>query len=211
MPDVLLLGKVKQMERAAAAGEPDAADLIILDAPAAGHAVRFLQSPKGVADAAGGGPVRQQAEEVVEMLSDPTRCQVLLVTTPEETPVTETVETANLIEGTVGIRICAVVVNARFPVLDLPAPLRPAELARAAVAAGTKLSAAELESLVAAGRVRSQRQEAQTAQVARLARELPLAQLELPFCFSSELGPDELELLTDALEAAVAGPAEVAR
>jgi anion-transporting ArsA/GET3 family ATPase len=211
MPDVLLLGKVKQMERAAAAGEPDAADLIILDAPAAGHAVRFLQSPKGEADAAGGGPVRQQAEEVVEMLSDPTRCQVLLVTTPEETPVTETVETANLIEGTVGIRICAVVVNARFPVLDLPAPLRPAELARAAVAAGTKLSAAELESLVAAGRVRSQRQEAQTAQVARLARELPLAQLELPFCFSSELGPDELELLTDALEAAVAGPAEVAR
>ena len=50
------LGKVKQMERAAAAGEPDAADLIILDAPAAGHAVRFLQSPHGLLDAAGGGP-----------------------------------------------------------------------------------------------------------------------------------------------------------
>jgi hypothetical protein len=45
--------------------------------------------------------------------------------------------------------------------------------------------------------------------VARLAGELPLEQLELPFCFSSELGPDELELLTDALEAAVAGPAEL--
>lgn len=211
MPDVLLLGKVKQMERAAAAGQPDAADLIVLDAPAAGHAVRFLQSPHGVADAAGGGPVRQQAEEVVEMLSDPSRCQVLLVTTPEETPVSETVETANLIESTVGTKLCAVVVNARLPVLDLPASLRPAELARAAVAAGTKLSAAELESLVAAGRVRSQRQEAQAAQVARLASELPLPQLELPFCFGSELGPDELELLTDALEAAVTGPAEVAR
>jgi anion-transporting ArsA/GET3 family ATPase len=211
MPDVLLLGKVKQMERAAAAGEPDAADLIVLDAPAAGHAVRFLQSPHGVADAAGGGPVRQQAEEVVEMLSDPARCQVLLVTTPEETPVSETVETADLIESTVGIKLCAVVVNARLPVLDLPASLRPAELARAAVAAGTKLSAAELESLVAAGRGRSQRQEAQAAQVARLASELPLPQLELPFCFGSELGPDELELLTDALEAAVTGPAEVAR
>jgi hypothetical protein len=143
------------------------------------------------------------------MLSDPTRCQVLLVTTPEETPVTETVETAHIIEGTVGTKLCAVVVNARLPVLDLPASLRPAELARAAAAAGTKLSPPELESLAAAGRVRAQRQEAQAAQVARLASELPLAQLELPFCFSSELGPDELELLTDALEAAVAGPAEV--
>jgi len=209
MPDVLLLGKVKQMERAAAAGEPHAADLIVLDAPAAGHAIRFLESPHGVADAAGGGPVRQQAQEVVEMLSDPTRCQVLLVTTPEETPVTETVETAHIIEGTVGTKLCAVVVNARLPVLDLPASLRPAELARAAAAAGTKLSPPELESLAAAGRVRAQRQEAQAAQVARLASELPLAQLELPFCFSSELGPDELELLTDALEAAVVGPAEV--
>ena len=208
MPDVLLLGKVKQMERAAAAGEPDAADLIVLDAPAAGHAIRFLQSPHGVADAAGGGPVRQQAQEVVAMLSDPSRCQVLLVTTPEETPVTETVETAHLIEGT-GTKLCAVVVNARLPVLDLPASLRPAELARAAAAAGTKLTTAELESLVAAGHVRAQRQEAQAAQVARLASELPLAQLELPFCFSSELGPDELELLTDALEVAVSGPAEV--
>jgi arsenite-transporting ATPase len=197
MPDVLLLGKVKQMERAAAAGEPDA--------------VRFLQSPFGVADAAGGGPVRQQAEEVVEMLSDPSRCQVLLVTTPEETPVTETVETAELIESTVGTKICAVVVNARLPVLDLPGSLRPAELGRAALAAGTKLDAAQLESLVAAGLVRAQRQGAQAAQVARLASELALAQLELPFCFSSELGPDELELLTDALETAVAGPAEMAR
>ena len=41
--------------------------------------------------------------------------------------------------------------------------------------------------------------------MARLAIELPVAQLELPFCFSSELGPDELELLTDAFEVAVTG------
>ena len=103
-----------------------------------------------MADAAGGGPVRQQAEEVVAMLTDPSRCQVLLVTTPEETPVTETVETARLIEGT-GTKLSAVIVNARLPVLDLPASLRPAELARTAAAAGTKLTTAELESLVGGG------------------------------------------------------------
>ena len=58
MPDMLVLGKVKQMERAAAAGQPERPDFIVLDAPAAGHAVRFLQSPQGVLDATGGGPVR---------------------------------------------------------------------------------------------------------------------------------------------------------
>ena len=52
MPDMLVLGKLKQMERAAAAGQPGAVDLVVLDAPAAGHAVRFLQSPHGLLDAA---------------------------------------------------------------------------------------------------------------------------------------------------------------
>lgn len=209
MPDMLLLGKVKQMERAASAGEPGAADLIILDAPAAGHAVRFLQSPHGLVDATGGGPLRQQAEEVVEMLTDPARCQVVLVTTPEETPVTETIETAHLLEDKAGTKLCAVVVNGRLPVLALPAPLRPAELATAAAAAGAALGPDELESLVAAGLLRAQRQATQASQVARLASELPLAQLELPFCFSSELGPDELEVLTDALATSVSGSARV--
>ena len=84
-------------------GQPDAPDVVVLDAPAAGHAVRFLQSPRGLLDATAGGPVRAQAEEVVQMLSDPQRCQVVLVTTPEETPVSETVETAHLIEERAGV------------------------------------------------------------------------------------------------------------
>ena len=45
MRDILVLGKVKQLERA------DAADLIVLDAPAAGHAVSFLLSARGLLDA----------------------------------------------------------------------------------------------------------------------------------------------------------------
>jgi len=204
MPDMLVLGKVKQMERAAAAGQPGAPDFIVLDAPAAGHAVRFLQSPYGLLDATGGGPVRAQAEDVVAMLSDPARCQVLLVTTPEETPVSETIETAQLLEEKAGTTLCAVVVNGRLPVLALPAATGPAELAELARAAGVKLRREELESLSAAGQVRSLRQESQAAQVARLAGELALDQLELPFCFSSELGPDELEYLTGSLEKAIA-------
>jgi anion-transporting ArsA/GET3 family ATPase len=205
MPDMLVLGKLKQMERAGAAGHPGAPDVIVLDAPAAGHAVRFLQSPYGLLDATGGGPVRAQAEEVVQMLADPARCQVVLVTTPEETPVSETVETAQLLEDRIGTKLGAVVVNARFPVLSLPPLMDPGELSALAQAAGAVLSHEESESLVAAGLLRLQRQEAQAAQVARLAAELPLPQLELPFCFSSDLGPYQLETLTDALATAIAG------
>jgi energy-coupling factor transporter ATP-binding protein EcfA2 len=203
MPDMLVLGKVKQMERAAAEGQPDAPEVIFLDAPAAGHAVRFLQSPHGLLDAAGGGPVRAQAEEVVEMLVDPARCQVLLVTTPDETPVTETIETAQLLEDKVGAKLCASVVNGRLPVLPVPEAVDAARLAEVAAAAGAALGDEDAQTIAAAAQLRRQRQESQAAQVARLANDLPLPQLELPLCFSAELGPEQLDALTDALARSV--------
>ena len=204
MPDILVLGKLKQMERAAAAGQPGAPDVIVLDAPAAGHAVRFLQSPHGLLGAATGGPVRAQAEEVVAMLSDPTRCQVVLVTTPEETPVSETVETAQALEDKAGAALCTVVVNGRMPHLDLPADLCAEVLVGAAGRRGARLSEPGATELVAAAALRRARQRSEAAQVERLAAELPLPQLELPFCFSTELGPAQLALLTDALESGLA-------
>jgi anion-transporting ArsA/GET3 family ATPase len=210
MPDMLVLGKLKQMERASAAGSPGSPDLVILDAPATGHAVRFLQSPHGLLAAAAGGPVRAQAQEVVEMLADPERCQVVLVTTPEETPVSETVETAYLLEDRAGAQLAPIVVNGRFPVLSLPANLAPAWLAALGEAAGVDLTEGELTSLAEAGQLRARRQEAQAQQVRRLAGALPLPQLELPFCFSPELGPAELQILTDSLAESIAGLAPAA-
>jgi len=207
MPDMLVLGKLKQMEKAAAGGAPDAPSLIILDAPAAGHAVTFLQSPRGLLDAAAGGPVRSQAEEVVEMLGDPQRCRVVLVTTPEETPVSETIETAGLLQERAGVQIGALVVNGRLPPLGLPERMDPGSVAELARSVDVHLSAAELASLYQAGQLRATRQESQTAQLERLSEALPLLRLELPFCFSSELGPSELDELTEALAAAIGASA----
>ena len=65
MKDILVLGKVKSLE------ESRTADLIIVDAPAAGHAVTFLLSARGLLDAVRVGPIRKQAQDVVSLLSDP--------------------------------------------------------------------------------------------------------------------------------------------
>jgi anion-transporting ArsA/GET3 family ATPase len=64
--DLLVLGKVKQIERSGAY------DLVIVDGPAAGHAVSFLQSARGLADAVTVGPISTQARDVLEMLGDAT-------------------------------------------------------------------------------------------------------------------------------------------
>src|SRR3954452_18257797 len=114
MKDILVLGKVKSLE------QERNADLIVVDAPAAGHAITFLTSAHGLLDAVTVGPVRKQAQDVVELLSDPARCRVLLVTLPEETPVNEVVDTAFTIEDRVGVRVGRVGGKARHdhPPLD---------------------------------------------------------------------------------------------
>ena len=180
--DILVLGKVKSLSKS------DEHDLIVVDAPAAGHAVTFLTSARGLLDAFRVGPVRTQATEVIELLSDPARCQVLLVTLPEETPVNEAVETAFKIEDRAGVSLAPIVVNGVYPTL-----------------AHLEKGPADPEGLAAAGAFRRGRQNLQAAQIARLAATLPLPQLRLPYLFSTELGPPEVSLLTDQLTAAVAG------
>lgn len=191
--DILVLGKVKQLEALSRTREPDAPDFIVVDAPAAGHAVTFLASAYGLLDASAVGPIRAQATEVIGLLSDPTRCQVMLVTIPEETPVNEAADTAFHLEDRAGVQLAPIVVNGLWPHLDLPgevtAHLDPADNARVEKAA----------------EFRRQRQRLQDDQVKRLGEVLPLPQIRLPFLFSTELGPKDLEALADSFEPQLAG------
>ena len=191
--DILVLGKVKQLERA------QAADLIVLDTPAAGHAVRFLMSARGLLDAVDVGPIQAQARDVLELLTDPTRCQVMLVTLPEETPVNELVETAYALEDKVGTNLGPVVVNGLYPVIDG----LDADPAAAADALGVSLRPGEAEALRAAAEFRARRQALQAEQVARLAEALALPQLHLPALFEAGMGLPQVDRLADALAAGV--------
>jgi anion-transporting ArsA/GET3 family ATPase len=191
--DILVLGKVRQLE------EAQAADLIVLDAPAAGHAITFLLSARGLLDAVRVGPINTQARDALEMLTDPARCQVVLVTLPEETPVNELVDTAYHLEDRVGVSLGPVVVNGVVPErvgLDVD----PEE---AAAAAGVSLRDGEADELRAAATFRAERRALQAEQLDRMASDLPLPQLTLPFLFGGELGAAELSTLTDALLAGV--------
>lgn len=191
--DVLVLGRVKQLER------DGAADLIVLDAPATGHAVTFLTSAQGLLDAARGGPVRAQAAEVVDMLTDAARVRVLLVTLPEELPVSETIEAAFVLEDRAGVRLGPVLVNACDPEpagLDVPAR-------QAVAAAHADLPGAVVDALEAARTFTVARHGVQEEEVARLARDLPLPQLPLPRLESQRMGPAEVQRLADALGAEI--------
>ena len=189
--DVLVLGKIKQLEREAVA------DLIVVDAPATGHAITFLTSASGLVNAARGGPLRSQADEVVEMLADPSRCRVILVTLPEDMPVSETIESAFTLEDKAGVQLGPVIVNATDPV--------PEGLERSAqdAAAGTEVDPSLLTALEEARRFRLERHAISSSQIERLARDLPLPQLLVPLLPVETIGLAETDLLANVLATAI--------
>ncbi|MFM8600952.1 MAG: ArsA family ATPase [Actinomycetota bacterium] len=141
--DLLVLGKIKQLVR------DDPHDVIIIDGPAAGHAVDLLRSPRTLKRTVRGGPIAQQADDVLAMFADATRLRVMLVTRPAMTPVSELVETERVITGTLGVNLSPVVVNGLHA--GVPSGISAAagsELARA-VAYVEERRAAELEALAA--------------------------------------------------------------
>lgn len=187
--DVLILGKIKQLER------KGVTDLIVVDAPATGHAITFLTSARGLIEAARGGPVRSQAIDVDELLRDPARCQVILVTLAEEMPVSETIEAAYLLEDRAGVRLGPVVVN---DVDELPTAFCTTA-SDAAHQAGITLDTDQLAAVEAARLFRLRRHELAMEQVERLSRDLPLPEVKTPHLDGPVIGPSELRALADAL------------
>jgi len=192
-----VLGKVKGLE------EGRDADLIIVDAPAAGHAITFLLSARGLLDAVRVGPVRKQASDVVDLLSDPARCQIMLVTIPEETPVSEAIETAFAIEDRAGVALGPIVVNGCYTPLPVGVVAAPDAIQADADAMDRFVSDREATDLARAAAFRAERNDIQSEQIARLAKQLPLPQISLPFLFTPDIGRAELDALADALAAGI--------
>lgn len=103
--DLLVLGKIKQMEQS------QEHDLIVVDGPAAGQAIGLLRAAATMQSTVSSGPISQQAQEVRNMVSDSSRCRVILVTTPAHTPVVELLETRQQLIDEVGVAFGPIIVN----------------------------------------------------------------------------------------------------
>ena len=162
-------------------------DVTILDAPASGHGIGLLRSPGTYAEIARVGPIASQARSVEATLRDPEECLIVAVTSPEETPVNETLELESALMQGFGRGTSLTVVNG---VLEDALSDREAMEAREA---GPPSAA-----LVAAERQRS-RADRQSAQLRRMREGTGAPLVELP-----DLGPagataDGVELLADRL------------
>lgn len=90
-------------------------DLVVLDAPATGHALGMLHSPSTFGAIARVGPVAAQAERVGRMLREPSSSAYLGVAIATDMAVTETIELQERLRAQIGRELDAVVVNSLLP------------------------------------------------------------------------------------------------
>jgi anion-transporting ArsA/GET3 family ATPase len=169
-------------------------DLVVVDAPASGHGLAMLETPRTFREAVRVGPIARQADVLHSFITDAKTTGVVAVALAEEMPVNETVELEERLDREMGMAIDHVVVNA-----VLPERFTSEECEQVAAADGSHPVTAVRAALRAAqsehARARGQRQ-----QLRRLKRELSAPVATLPYLFEGELDLDSFEHLSADLE-----------
>ena len=92
-------------------------DLVVVDSVASGHIIGQLTAPQGINELVQVGMVRNQTQWMLDILTDPAQTGVVIVSAPEEMPVTETIELAERLDAETEVDLAAVVVNRVLPEL----------------------------------------------------------------------------------------------
>jgi anion-transporting ArsA/GET3 family ATPase len=92
-------------------------DLVVVDAVASGHIVGQLAAPQAINDLVHVGLIRQQTGWLIDILGNKETTGLVIVTTPEEMPVNETIELAGRVEDETDVVLSSIVVNRVLPEL----------------------------------------------------------------------------------------------
>lgn len=169
-------------------------DLVILDAPASGHAVTMMKIPRAVVTTMPKGPLTRDAQSIYNLLTSPAASAFVVVTLAEDLPAREAVELVNTTRHKLNAPLGPLIVNA---VPDASWAAEPIRLALSA--AGAHNTNAKLQStLNGVSALSSRRQEADPI-LKRLARETQLPLLTLPRLFAPTLGPLQAQALGQIL------------
>ena len=206
MRELLSIGKVwelAQLARQTTGAAPY--DFVVVDAPATGHGVGLLRTPRTFSEIALVGPIARQGARIATTIADPDFTGVVAVSTPEEMAVNETLALRDaLIRENLSLDL--VILNAVYgeqfdarEVAELDAAL-------------TRTRSALVRSALQAALSVHARAQMQREQEQRLVAELDTPMVELPYVFADHIGLPELERLADALQAGLpAAPAPVNR
>jgi anion-transporting ArsA/GET3 family ATPase len=169
-------------------------DLVVVDAPATGHGIGFLETPRTFANIARVGPIHSQALELDRLITDHAHTGIAIISLPEEMPVNESAVLERVLREEVGMSVDRVYMNALYPERFSK---RDAERLAGLDASGPNQGAVRDAARAAISEFRRAR--SQRSQLARLRRRTATSVKTLPFVFEPELGIEEARLLSARL------------
>jgi len=178
-------------------------DLVVVDGAATGHAVAQLAAPEALREVVKVGLIRDQTGWMLDILGDPAKTGAVIVASPEEMPVNETIELAGRINEETNVELAAVVVNRVLPELfgrgeeEAFDQLRAPELA----AALTNVLGGPVQAVLDAAELAVTLRRTRAGHLARLREGLPGAELlYVPELFTRHHGVRATQLVADSLK-----------
>jgi anion-transporting ArsA/GET3 family ATPase len=176
-------------------------DLVVVDAPATGHGIGFLQTPRTFARIARVGPIKAQAETLDTFICNHRKTGVAIVALPEEMPVNESALLEGELSEEIGVSVDRVYMNGLYPERFSEPEAERLNETEAALSSGgsTGNGNGAVLAAIRAAAGQHHRAELQRHQLARL-RELVTAPVStLPFIFEPELRGPQIEQLAELL------------
>jgi len=174
-------------------GEPDY-DLVIVDAPATGHALDMLRVPFVIESVAPPGMLRRDAARAAGMFRDPERAGAVLVTLPEYMPTSETIDLSNALTNELKIPVLHLVINRVLSVLFAEKERPVLESLPSEVAEDS-----DIRGLALAGKRRALRETVQARAVQRVCNHVDAPCSELPYYKGLESDTSAIEALSEAI------------
>ncbi len=193
LKELVTIGKIwelTQLDRRVKSGRKY--DLVIVDAPATGHGVGFLQTPRTFAAIARVGPIHSQAKQLDRLITDQRHTGAAIVALPEEMPVNESAALERDLREEVGVAVDRIYMNGLYP--ERFSKEEAARLAELTTGENGAVRAAARAAVSEHDRARSQR-----AQLARLRRRVEAPVKTLPFLFEPQLGVEAARRLGERL------------
>ena len=167
-------------------------DLVIVDAPATGHGIGFLQTPRTFAGIAKVGPIHNQAKALDSFITRHETTGVAIVSLPEEMPVNESAGLERSLTQDVGVAVDQIYMNAMYP-----ERFRDGEADK--LARVLEITQGSPHAAVRAAVSEHRRAHSQREQLQRLDRSVRAPIRALPFIFKPRLDVPALKQLAGAL------------
>ena len=168
-------------------------DLILVDAPATGHALSLLRLPELLIDMIRVGPLAKQIKGLQRLFKNHQKTSLVLVSLPEELPVNETIEFYSMAKEILDMPVAATFINCVYPSVFSQSELKQFESIKTTF---PNRSFAPENLLIASAERLIRRNSFQKKHIKKIYEKADSHVLSIPFRFTNDLTLSEIRELS---------------